>query len=58
MIQTGGAHGMQTMDASLASLVRAGRITEEMAITRSSSPEELRKLVEMPPSAAELGRAA
>jgi twitching motility protein PilT len=58
MIQTGGAHGMQTMDASLASLVRAGRITEEMAITRSSSPEELRKLVEMPPSPAELGRAA
>jgi twitching motility protein PilT len=58
MIQTGGAQGMQTMDSSLASLVRAGRITEEMAITRSSSPEELRKLVEMPPSPAELGRAA
>ena len=27
LIQTGAAHGMQTMDASLAGLVRAGRIT-------------------------------
>ncbi|HEV8054811.1 MAG TPA: type IV pilus twitching motility protein PilT [Candidatus Limnocylindrales bacterium] len=58
MIQTGGAHGMQTMDSSLASLVRAGRITEEIAVTRSSSPEELRKLIEMPPSEGELFRAA
>ena len=49
LIQTGAAHGMQTMDASLAGLVRAGRITEEIAVTRSSSPEELRKLIEMPP---------
>ena len=49
LIQTGAVHGMQTMDASLAGLVRAGRITEEMATTRSSSPAELRKLIEMPP---------
>jgi twitching motility protein PilT len=58
LIQTGGAHGMQTMDASLASLVRAGRISEEVAETRSSSPAELRKLIEMPASQAELARAA
>jgi twitching motility protein PilT len=58
MIQTGGAQGMQTMDASLASLVRAGRITEELAVTRSSSPEELRKLITMPPSAGIGARAA
>jgi twitching motility protein PilT len=58
MIQTGGSQGMQTMDASLASLVRAGRITEEMAITRSSSPDELRKLVAMPPGLGETARAA
>ena len=29
VIQTGGAHGMQSMDAALATLVRAGRITQE-----------------------------
>ena len=46
LIQTGGAVGMQTMDASLASLVRAGRITMAAAETRSSQPAELRKLVQ------------
>src|SRR3712207_5012512 len=54
LIQTGGAHGMQTMDASLAGLVRQGRITMAAAETRSSQPSELRKLVE----AAELAVAA
>src|SRR5215203_5482800 len=58
LIQTGASHGMQTMDASLAGLVRAGRITEEVASTRSSNPEELRKLIEMPPAEGELARAA
>jgi twitching motility protein PilT len=52
LIQTGASHGMQTMDASLAGLVRAGRITQELAETRSSNPEELRKLIEMPPGTA------
>ncbi len=46
LIQTGGAHGMQTMDASLASLVRKGTITMATALERSSQPEELRRLVE------------
>ncbi len=46
LIQTGGQHGMQTMDASLAGLVRASRITMAVAETRSSQPSELRKLVE------------
>jgi len=58
LIQTGAAHGMQTMDSSLAGLVRAGKITQEIAETRSSSVEELRKLILMPPSEAELTRAA
>ena len=31
VIQTGAAHGMQTMDSALATLVRAGRITQELA---------------------------
>jgi twitching motility protein PilT len=46
LIQTGGSHGMQTMDASLAGLVRAGTITMATALSRSSQPEELRRLVE------------
>jgi twitching motility protein PilT len=36
---------MQTMDASLAGLVRAQRITMALAESRSSQPVELRKLV-------------
>jgi twitching motility protein PilT len=58
LIQTGAAHGMQTMDASLAGLVRAGRITLEVAESRSSNVEEMRRLVEMPTAEAELPRAA
>jgi twitching motility protein PilT len=46
LIQTGAQHGMQTMDASLASLVRAGKITMKTAESRSSLPAELRRLVE------------
>ena len=57
LIQTGASHGMQTMDASLAGLVRAGRISIESAEARSSSPEELRKLIEMPPGS-QIGMAA
>jgi twitching motility protein PilT len=46
LIQTGASHGMQTMDASLAGLVRHGQITLQMAESRSSNPKELRRLVE------------
>jgi twitching motility protein PilT len=45
LIQTGAQHGMQTMDSSLANLVRAQRITMALAESRSSQPAELRKLV-------------
>jgi twitching motility protein PilT len=44
-LQTGGQFGMQTMDASLAQLVRGHRITRELAESRSSAPEELRRLM-------------
>ena len=44
-LQTGAAHGMQTMDTSLATLVRGGRISQKMAESRSSTPEELRRLL-------------
>jgi twitching motility protein PilT len=45
-LQTGGAHGMQTMDAALADLVRGGKITRQLAESRSSTPEELKRLLE------------
>jgi twitching motility protein PilT len=47
LIQTGAAHGMQTMDMSLATLVGAEKISLATAETRSSNPTELRRLLQM-----------
>jgi twitching motility protein PilT len=44
-IQTGAEHGMQTMDSALAELVRAGRITRDVAQRRASVPAELARLL-------------
>jgi twitching motility protein PilT len=44
-LQTGVSHGMQTMDTSLADLVRRNLITRELAESRSGSPDELRRLM-------------
>jgi twitching motility protein PilT len=44
-LQTGAAHGMQTMDASLVDLVRQGKIDQAMAERRSSTPAELKRLI-------------
>jgi twitching motility protein PilT len=44
-LQTGGAHGMQTMDAAMVDLVRRGKITRELAQKRSSTPDELMRLL-------------
>jgi twitching motility protein PilT len=44
-LQTGASLGMQTMDAALASLVRQSKITQKIAESRSSTPEELRRLL-------------
>jgi twitching motility protein PilT len=44
-VQTSGAVGMQTMDADLARLVRAGTITPKLAQQRASVPEELKRLL-------------
>ena len=44
-VQTGATHGMQTMDAALAQLVRQNKISRELAEARSSTPEELRRLM-------------
>jgi twitching motility protein PilT len=45
VMQTGSAHGMQTMDSALATLIRDGKVTRELAESRSSTPEELRRLL-------------
>jgi twitching motility protein PilT len=44
-LQTGSQFGMQTMDSALAQLVREQKITRELAEARSSTPEELRRLM-------------
>ena len=43
IIQSGKSLGMQTMDAALAGLIRAGKISQRLAEQRSSTPEELRR---------------
>jgi twitching motility protein PilT len=44
-LQTGSQAGMQTMDAALATLVRQGKVTQKMAESRSTTPDELRRLL-------------
>jgi twitching motility protein PilT len=44
-LQTGAQFGMQTMDAALVQLVREHKISRELAEARSSTPEELRRLM-------------
>src|SRR2546423_1769526 len=44
-LQTGAAHGMQTMDAALVDLVRRGKISQQTAERRSSTPDELKRLM-------------
>jgi len=45
VLQTSSAQGMQTMDASLATLVREGKITQKLAEARSATPDELKRLL-------------
>ena len=45
VLQTSAQAGMQTMDSSLATLVRGGKITRQLAEQRATSPEELRRLM-------------
>jgi twitching motility protein PilT len=44
-MQAGGKYGMQTMDMSLAELVRRNRITYELALERCHNTEDLAKLL-------------
>jgi twitching motility protein PilT len=45
VMQTGAQYGMQTMNASLADLVRGGKFTRDLAVRRSSTPEDLDRLL-------------
>ena len=49
-VQTSGAVGMQTMDADLARLVRAGKVTRSLAEQRAAVPEELKRLLGSAPA--------
>jgi twitching motility protein PilT len=44
-MQAGGRYGMQTMDMSLAGLVKAGRVSMELALERCANQEDLKRLV-------------
>ncbi|NET56781.1 MAG: type IV pilus twitching motility protein PilT [Symploca sp. SIO2E6] len=44
-IQTGMKMGMQTMEQALANLVKAGTISFEMAVSKSSKPEEMQRIL-------------
>ena len=43
-MQAGGRYGMQTMDMSLATLVKEGKITQQMAFERCHDAEELARI--------------
>jgi len=45
VIQLGNRDGMQTLDQSLADLVKRGIVAQEEVIPRSSNPEQLRELI-------------
>ncbi|MER3521872.1 MAG: type IV pili twitching motility protein PilT, partial [Acidimicrobiia bacterium] len=45
VMQAGGRFGMQTMDQSLADLVKAGRISLDMARERCANEEDLMRLL-------------
>jgi twitching motility protein PilT len=45
IMQAGGRFGMQTMDQSLANLVKAGLITQQLAYERCHDAEELNRLI-------------
>jgi len=44
-MQAGGKYGMQTMDMSLANLVKAGKISMELALEKCANEEDMRRLI-------------
>ena len=51
-IQTGGKLGMQTLEKVLADLYKAGQITFESAMSKTSRPDELQRLIGGTPAVA------
>ena len=45
MIETGAKSGMQTLDSTIAKLVRDGTVSEEQALSKAADPERLVKLL-------------
>jgi twitching motility protein PilT len=45
IMQAGGRFGMQTMDQSLANLVKAGKVSQQLAYERCHDAEELNRLI-------------
>jgi twitching motility protein PilT len=45
IIQSGAKYGMQTLDQSLVTLVRAGTISLESALDRAQDPDEMKNMV-------------
>jgi twitching motility protein PilT len=46
IMQTGGKRGMQTLEQALSNLVQRGIVSEDVAISRSSRPDQLQGLLE------------
>ena len=46
VMQTGGKRGMQTLEQSLAELIARGLVSQEMALSRSSRPDQLLGLLQ------------
>jgi twitching motility protein PilT len=44
-MQAGGKYGMQTMDMSLANLVKAGKISMELALEKCANEQDMRRLI-------------
>jgi twitching motility protein PilT len=45
-IQTGAQMGMQTLERALANLVKPGIVTREEALTKTTRPDELERLLD------------
>ena len=45
VMQTGSQHGMQTMDANLATLVRQGIVSMDTALERAGHADELKRIL-------------
>ncbi|GET37868.1 twitching motility protein [Microseira wollei NIES-4236] len=57
-IQTGANLGMQTMESALAKLYKSGTISYEAAMSKSSKPDELQRLIGSAPAGAKVGAGA